>query len=479
VISPGHEKRLRERGLDPTLCAQLGVHSLGKAIAFDYLAKGSVHNTKIRHGKGNMPFARGDRPLILWNIDCLADDPAPDEEVIFAEGEPDAITFLQCGFSRVVSLPNGAQSGENEAGFRFLYQGKELLSDLEKFKRFVLATDGDVRGIECRDALAVRLGDERCRWVSYPEGCKDANDVLQKHGRDAVVQLITDARPMWTDEVCRIDDVPDMGEEPRYRIGIPELDRHGMRITLPALWVFLGPYGSGKSVLLRQVLCLLYENHGWPALLTSFEERIKPRYERDLRRNFIDRASTPDHPWTREEIAAADEKIRNGFVFLRRAKGKVIDTDTLLDRAEYAMRVYGVRVLGVDPLNEVRLNVPPGQSKTDYIGDFMMRFKDLCDDYQALGIIAGHVSKASADKRLGKGQVLTLNDGEDSRHWGGKADIGWVMWRDIDGPTFLHVDKVKDHETMGRPTLAELKLDRALNQFRVARLGYDILKKGD
>ena len=43
--------------------------------------------------------------------------------------------------------------------------------------------------------------------------------------------------------------------------------------------------------------------------------------------------------------------------------------------------------------------------------------------------------------------------------WGNKADIGWCVWRDLTGPTYLHIDKLKDHETMGKPTLAALHLD--------------------
>jgi twinkle protein len=474
AITTEHAKRLRERGLDPTLCAQLGVHSLPGAIGFHYLLNGEVHNTKIRRGKGDMPWSRAGQKLTLWNLDCLADDPEPDEAVIITEGEFDAIACIQAGFSRVVSVPNGAQFGDN--GFQYLYRGaEELLPDLDKFPSFVIATDGDAKGLLCRDALAMRLGDEKCRWVQYPPGCKDANDVLRDHGPAKLAVLIHNARSMWTEEVARMCDVPDAGEEQRYKLGIAELDHHGFRITLPAFWPIIGPYGSGKSVLLRQILVLLWQRYRWPCLLTSFEERVKPRYQRDLRRNLIGRPMLPDAPWTAGEIAQADDEIDRGFVFLQRAKGKVLDVERLLDRVEFAMRVYGVRVVAIDPVNEVRLNVPLGQSKTDYLGDFMIRFKDLCADYGALGICCGHVSKASADKRLSKKQILTLNDGEDTRHYGGKADIGWVVWRDVDGPTLLHIDKLKDHETMGRPTLVELRLDRGLNQFQVARMGYDVV----
>lgn len=475
TLTAAHAKRLRGRGLDPELCVRLGFHSAGTALGFHYLQNGQIHNTKIRRGKGDMPWASGGRPLILWNSDSLAAEPAPDEFVIIAEGELDGATYVQAGFTRVVSLPNGAQTTDH--GFSFLFgPDGALLPDLEKFSRFVIATDGDAKGIECRDALAVRLGDDRCSWVEYPKGLKgkpDGNQVLQDLGMQAVVDMVLNAKPMWTDEVCRIDDVVDPGVEQRFRIGIRGLEAY--HVTLPAFWPIMGPYSSGKSVLARQVLVSMWQSHGWPFLLTSFEERIKPRYERDLRRHFIGRPMLPDAPWTAEEIAAADEEIRRSAVFLRRRRGDLLDLDRLINRIEYAVRVYGVRVVCIDPANEVDHRPDHNESRTEYMGRFIRSLKALGEDYGLLVIVVGHVSKDAAEKRLAKRQLLTLNDGEDTRHWGGKADIGWCMWRDVNGPTMLHVDKVKDHETMGRPDLFELELDRAMNAFRVARSGYDLL----
>lgn len=52
------------------------------------------------------------------------------------------------------------------------------------------------------------------------------------------------------------------------------------------------------------------------------------------------------------------------------------------------------------------------------------------------------------------------------------------MWRDLKGPTYLHIDKVKDHETMGRPTLCEMIHDPVLNRFRVGRIGYEHFYEG-
>jgi hypothetical protein len=54
------------------------------------------------------------------------------------------------------------------------------------------------------------------------------------------------------------------------------------------------------------------------------------------------------------------------------------------------------------------------------------------------------------------------------------------MWRKPNnGPTILNIDKLKDHETMGRPTLVELAHNPALNKFGVAQIGDDILNESE
>lgn len=479
-LSTAHRQRLTERKLNPDLCEALGFWSPDeKTLAFDYRRDGTVHNTKLRRGKGNMPWATPGRELILWNVDSLKGEPAPDEFVIITEGEPDAASFLQVGFTRVVSLPNGAQA--NEGGFKFLYaHGDDLLPDLAKFETFIIATDGDRKGLDCRDQLAVRLGDARCKHLTYPAGCKDGNDVLKAHGEEALRALVENARPMWTEEVCRFSDIPDPGPVERYLTGFTDLDIHGLRIVLPCFMPVVGPYGSGKSVLVRQLAWQLWTNHGWRFLLTSWEENVKPRYQREFRRLHLGK---PVHSCTEAELAAADEEIDKAAVFMRRAKRTTLDAVRLMANVEFAVKVYGVRVVIIDPVNSMSHRIPPGTNKTDYLGEFIESLKDLADDYGLLIICVVHPPKDGVSKRMKGNQLLTLNDGEGTSHWGNKADIGLTMWRNYDGPTYLHLDKTKDHETMGRPTVALLDFEKGLGRFKVARIGYDILKadteKGD
>ncbi len=247
----------------------------------------------------------------------------------------------------------------------------------------------------------------------------------------------------------------------------------------------IGPYGSGKSVLLRQLLVNLWRLHGWRFLLTSFEEKVKPRYHRDFRRHligkpYIDRDGVV--LWSDEEIAKADVELQQAAKFLRRPRKAILDLERLLDRIDFAVRVHGIKVVAIDPVNEIDHQVPKGEFKTDYMGRFIMALKALADDYGLLMICCAHPPKDGVEKRLSRGRLLTLNDGADTAHWGNKADIGWCVWRPTIGdssPTYLHADKLKDHETMGKPFLAELILDPATNAFRVNRMGYHLLQEND
>jgi twinkle protein len=289
-------------------------------------------------------------------------------------------------------------------------------------------------------------------------------------------------------------DIPEPGEELTFESGFPTLDAHGFRFVLPAFMSVIGPYGSGKSVLLRQLLCNLWRLHGWKFLLTSFEEKVKPRYRRDFRRNLFNAPSLdkktaaikyPQRPvkiedMTEGDCIKADIEISQAAVFMRRKRGAILDLDYVLNRLEFAVRVYGVRVIALDPINELDHKLEKGESKTDYMARLIMRLKQLADDYGLLVIVCAHPPKDGVEKRYSKNPLLTLNDAADTAHYGNKSDIGWCVWRrviDENAPTYLNIDKLKDHESMGKPTLAELILDRDRGGFLVTRTGYDIIKE--
>lgn len=339
-----------------------------------------------------------------------------------------------------------------------------------------------VADAELRDAVAMRLDDARCCWVQWTDDLPGPTEALATMGPERLAQWIaSEKKPMWLDEVCRLSDIPEEPAQTGYETGFEMLDAHGFRLVRPAFMPVIGPYGSGKSVLLRQLAFNLYRLHGWRTLITAFEEKVRPRYERDLRRLFIGETqkhfvptSRPEDRFTPEQIAMADAEIDKSFRFLRRRRGDTMSVDKMLDRISFAVRTYGVEVVIIDPVNEIDHLVGRGQSKTDYMAEFIMALKQLADDYKLLMIVAAHPPKDGTARR--NKALYTLNDGADTAHYGNKADIGWCVWRPgMEGATYLNIDKCKDTEVMGIPTLAKLDFNPSRGNFTVTRTGYDVL----
>ena len=81
----------------------------------------------------------------------------------------------------------------NDGGFAWLWDGPRLLPKINCFEKIILAVDSDGPGVNLMNDLAMRLGKVRCKWVRYPQGCKDLNDALMKYGERGVVNFDFDA----------------------------------------------------------------------------------------------------------------------------------------------------------------------------------------------------------------------------------------------------------------------------------------------
>ena len=152
-----------------------------KVICFNYSKDGELVNIKFRGANKDMKLAK-DAELIFYNIDSIADT----EECCICEGEIDCLSLHEAGIYYSISTPNGANTN-----FKYIDNCYDFF--LNK-KRIVIAVDNDDAGRKLKDELVNRFGRERCFIAEFPHDCKDANDVLVKHGKDILKQCIEDAR---------------------------------------------------------------------------------------------------------------------------------------------------------------------------------------------------------------------------------------------------------------------------------------------
>ncbi len=112
-------------------------------------------------------------------------DDISEEQTIVCEGELDKLSFDMCGddLRASISVPFGAPSLKSTS-FKDLDESLEHSHEkLSGVHRIVLAVDNDPAGKKLEEELARRLGKERCWRVIWPDGCKDANEVLVTYGQ--------------------------------------------------------------------------------------------------------------------------------------------------------------------------------------------------------------------------------------------------------------------------------------------------------
>ncbi|MBU4444552.1 AAA family ATPase [bacterium] len=161
------------------------------AICFLIKRNGKVKNVKFRSANKYFKQIKGGEK-ILFGMDLVPDYLT--DFLILTEGEIDTLSIHEAGLEFVVSVPDGAPSTKSEnfnLKFSYIESCKEFLHGFDKY---ILAVDNDGPGKILERELARRLGPERCYSVTWPDGCKDANDVLVKFGKDGIDRLIGSAK---------------------------------------------------------------------------------------------------------------------------------------------------------------------------------------------------------------------------------------------------------------------------------------------
>ena len=226
-------------------------------IVFPYTVEGELANRKYRDGAKNFMLESGAK-LVPWRSDSIRDT----AECIITEGEMDALSVLVAGYDNVVSVPNGAQKN-------LTYLDDFIETHFENKTRIYIASDTDAKGLELRNELVRRVGEEKCRIGTYGEGCKDANELLIQSGAEALRLAIAEAQEVPLEGVFTADDVRDElkgvfehGLQKGAVFGMGDLDNL-LSVEVGRLMIVTGIPGHGKSEMLDQMALHLSLDYDW------------------------------------------------------------------------------------------------------------------------------------------------------------------------------------------------------------------------
>lgn len=441
------------------------------AIYFPYRRDGELINVKIRKFQPEFAHNRAgvkddekdfrlakDAEKIFWQIDRMG------PTTLICEGEIDLLTFYEAGYHNVISVPNGSNVED------FMNSCADELR--ENAQRFILALDGDKAGLECRNMIALKLGKEQCLYVNYPEGCKDANEVWLKYGKEGIDQLVAGAKYFPIEGLIQIRDLADELEF-YYDYGMPKGSSTGFpsldtlyRIPSGSFSIWTGRPSSGKSTILSQVLINLAENEGWPIGIFSAEDNPTASLAVKLMMKHVGKPFDlgTSGRMTKAEMAEAIEWLDDHFHPIA-PTSSTWSVDEVLKLSKSAVYQYGIKALVMDPWNEFDHTRPPGMGEQEYYSHALSKMRQFGRDNDCHVFLVAHPRKGDRMKKDGEIVELPpdLDDISGSSAFRAKADFGIVVHRDLTEevgpgkPRQVHVNVLKVrqpwHGSTGRATL--------------------------
>ena len=486
---------LAARGLDPDLCEKLGLSSGPDRHGREWIAipyeRGDVRvNRKFRAiDKKEFRQDKGGEQ-IFWRHDCIADAGLVEQPLIITEGEFDAMAAIQAGYWRTISIPGGGNAvPQAEARTSGKYACVEFAKPaIDAVRHIIIAMDVDAVGAATLTDLITLLGSARCQFVSYPDGCKDLNDVLRLHGADGVRACIDNAKWVRVAGVHKLFDLPPLPPLETWRPNVLQPIDDLLPICPGQLSVWTGIPGYGKSSLVNAIVWSISERDDARIAHGTFEATPQREYTDDCI-GFM--TGIPAHQigddererirrWIQERITFI---ISDGYSKPGEEEFFDADLDWFFEGARTAVVRDGCRIVILDPWSQIEHSRSNAEPETTYIQRSIRRAKSFARMFDVHVAIVAHPTK---QRKLDDGSYAMPEGYEisGSAHWFNGVDLGVTIHRAP--PTFIDKDKnnigpdprstrvlirawkKKNHRVMGKPGDAYASFDSNTGRYTPA-----------
>lgn len=406
-----------------------------ETIQFNYFRNEELVNVKYRGANKSFKLHKGSE-LIFYNIDSLPGN----KTVIICEGEIDAMTFHQCGYKNVVSVPNGANLNSNN-----LIYLDNCINLFDEIETFYLATDNDIAGRKLRIDLAERFGIEKCKYIEFDE-YKDANDLYIHKGQIAITEAFENAKYFPLEGVFTIEDIDleinDMyvnGLDNGVKTGMHDFDEK-LRFAKGYITTITGVPGHGKSDFLDQLALKLNIANGWKFAFYSPENKPTRLHVSKLARKLVGKKWFGNGRIELNELNEVKEFLNKKFWFIKPEKDFTLDS--ILKHVKQLKATNGVDAFVIDAWN--KLEHKYGQSETKYIGESLDKLGSFCEENNVHCFLVAHPTKIQKQKDTGIYEIPNLYNISGSANFYNKTDNGITVYRNfIDNQTEVYIQKVK------------------------------------
>jgi twinkle protein len=406
---------LREaRKLDAPLLEEYGVKAVeGREVAFPYRKDGKPYAWKFRtedkRFRSTQGVSRG-----LYNADALARDFAL--PVVITEGEVDCLSVIQAGFVRAVSLPDGWTAQGNKIEALAAVEGA-----LRNSPFVIVAGDNDEAGESLPRTVANLLKGHIVRAATWPDGCKDPNDVLVQHGEGGLSEALNAAVTMDPPGgfITSISDLPPLSSRRVLRIGMAPWD-YKLAFELGAMSIATGVPGNGKSTFVTWAAEQMSQAENIRVGMLAFETH--PHRIRDHLARINHQTPWADlHPDMRKRLASMlDERWR----IVHRTFDEAQHSIGWLEEMVHTLATReGCKLIIIDPWNELEHLPEPGESLTNYINWALQQIRKWAEALEVHICLVAHPKKMSTENP----RAPTGYDIADSSAFFNKPSLGFTI----------------------------------------------------
>ena len=355
------------------------------------------------------------KPILFGMNQCNFNN----KTLIMTEGQIDSLSVSECGIENAVSVPTGAK------GFTWVPYCWDFLN---RFETLIVFGDHEKGHITLLDEMRIRFRHGTVKHVREEDykGCKDANELLLTHGRDAVIYAVNNAVAFENPHIVKLADVRrvDMSQLEKFSSGISKLDKLLGGFYLGQLDLLTGERGKGKSTLASQIGVFAIKA-GYNVFYYSGELmnwNVQDWFERQIAGSPYINKKIGDSGYSTYSVDqqflhkittwyAEHAFLYNNGIVKDTEKG---ETESLMQTMESAIKQYACRVLIVDNLmtaleDDPKLDLYRQQSK------FIADLAKMAKTFNVLILLVAHPKKDqqngfSNDSVLGSSNITNMCD---------------------------------------------------------------------
>ena len=457
----------KERGISEGVLADNGIGYKDRWIQFPFYRDGEIVNIKSRTADKRFRQSKNAEKC-FYRFDAMKGM----ETIIITEGEMDALSLVECGYNNVVSVPDGAiapNSNPSDRKFSYLMGAED---ELMNATTVILALDSDASGNAMRDELSRRIGKEKCYRVSYPQDCKDMNEVLVKHGKDKVTKIITDAHPYPIDGVVLVQDVMndaiDLLNTPDAKglsTGWEGLDEF-YRISPSEVTIVTGVPNMGKSEWMDALMINMVQEYGWKFGIFSAENFPVKHHLLKLVGKMTGKPFWGNDR-VDEDTARNVMSLLNDHIKFIGTQEESVTIESILDQARILNFRYGLNGLVIDPWNTVEHKFRDSENETNYVSRVLASLNTFAKIHEIHIWVVAHPRKMENDNNR-KPVVPTPYDISGSANFYNKADNCITVHRhksEDEDYVGIHVQKIRFQYKNGYTGIGKLNYDIRSGQY--------------